>query len=175
MKQTARRNSFSARSRRVVVGRRSILPDPASPAPTGCADAICGAPAAFFGADRDEDLALRFGMGLVRSVASRSVSTFAFGVCRAGSACTSGVGGDLEAELAVDAGRGAGTAESAGGDAAAFEEETFSCEDCRTISVTAGRGVNCHTSHATQPTAKSISMAVARQKNWEASLRAGTE
>jgi hypothetical protein len=84
-------------------------------------------------------------------------------------------GAGLTAGLAVAAGRGPGAAGPADGAAAAFEGETFFCEVWRKNSVTTGRGVSCHTSHATQPIAKSISMAVLRQKKSEASLRSGTE
>jgi hypothetical protein len=80
----------------------------------------------------------------------------------------------LEAGRAAAAAGGPGTAAPADGEAAAFEG-AFPCRDRRTISVTIGRGVNCHTSHATQATEKSISRAMVRQKKSEASLRAGTE
>jgi hypothetical protein len=81
----------------------------------------------------------------------------------------------LEAGLALAAARGTGAAVPADGDAAAFEGGGFPRADWRTISVTTGRGVSCHASHATQAIAKSISMAMVRQKKSEASLRSGTE
>src|SRR6266540_6959471 len=109
MKYTARRNSFSARSRCVVVGRRSILPDPTSSARIGWAGAAWAALAATFGAGRDgEDLALRFGTGAVSSVARRSMSTFPLRARGAGARAT-GVGDDLGAALAAAAGREPGT------------------------------------------------------------------
>src|SRR5437762_13220334 len=76
---TARRNSLSARLREEVFERRSILPGTAagSPARAGCAATAFAAPTGALEPDReDEALELRCGIGVVNSVASRSMSTF---------------------------------------------------------------------------------------------------
>src|SRR6266571_3411690 len=103
---TARRNSLSARERDEVFERRSILPGAAADSPTGIGGAgtVFAAATDVFAADREDDvLELRRGMGVVNSVASRSMSTFTFSERCGRVACA-----DAEAAAGIDAAAGAG-------------------------------------------------------------------
>src|SRR5258706_1924140 len=94
---TARRNSLSAREGDEVFERRSILPGAAADSPTGIggAEAVFAAATDVFAPDREDDvLELRRGMGVVNSVASRSMSTFTFSErCGKGAFAAAGAGG----------------------------------------------------------------------------------
>src|SRR5204862_3686577 len=172
---TARRNSLSARLREEVFERRSIWPGAAagSPARAGCAATAFAAPARALGPDRDDGaLELRCGIGVVNSVASRSMSTFALSERCGGVACADAGG----AAGIGAAGGGAGCAGSASRAGAGSERGAATSAgaallgraDWKARSVTiGGGGGSCQAGHATQPTAKSIIIAMVRQKKSE--------
>src|SRR5207245_9088675 len=101
---TARRNSLSARERDEVFERRSILPGAAagSPASVGRAETAFAAPTGAFEPDRGA-LELRCGIGVVNSVASRSMSTFTLS-----GRCGGGVCAPAEPDAEIDAAGGVG-------------------------------------------------------------------
>src|SRR5204863_8489427 len=76
---------------------------------------------------------------------------------------------------ACGAGASRAGAGSERGDATAAGAAVLARADSKARSVTIGcGGVSCQTSHATQPTAKSIAIAMVRQKKSEASMRSDT-
>src|SRR5437762_2613374 len=167
--------------REEVFERRSILPCAVagSPAKAGCA-AAAFAPTGGLDPDRDGGaLELRRGIGVVNSVASRSMSTFTLSVRCGGVACAdAGAAAGIDAAgggAACGAGASRAGAGSERGDATAAGAAVLARADSKARSVTIGcGGVSCQTSHATQPTAKSIAIAMVRQKKSEASMRSDT-
>src|SRR5204863_9795407 len=164
---TARRNSLSARLREEVFERRSILPCAAagSPARAGCAAAAFAAPTGGLDPDRDGGaLELRRGIGVVNSVASRSMSTFTLSVRCGGVACAdAGAAAEIDAAgggAACGAGASRAGAGSERGDATAAGAAGLARADSKARSVTIGcGGVNCQMDHGTTPTAKRIAHA----------------
>src|SRR5207244_2246058 len=147
---------------------RSILPGAAagSPARAGCAATAFVAPTGGLDPDRDDGaFELRCGIGVVNSVASRSMSTFTLSVRCGGVACADA--GAAAGIGAAGGGTGCGVgasrspAGSERGEATSTGAAVLARADSKARSVTIGcGGVSCQTSHATQATAKSIVIAM---------------